>query len=71
MSPAQVDIRVERDGELFLFTPLSTAAQQWVAHNVDPQATRLGDALVIEGHLLSDLVRGALMAGLVVRPLDG
>lgn len=64
---ALVDITVENRGTLCLFRPQTSAGRQWVEHNVDPKAQRLGDAIAVERRMIGDLVRGALRAGLVVR----
>ena len=64
---APMDMSVEIHGTPVLLTAQTTKGRQWIAHNVDPNATRVSNAIAVERRLINDLVRGAPQDGLVVR----
>ena len=41
------DVFVSYEGSIFLFTPLTAAAQQWIDENVQPDAQWFANALVV------------------------
>ena len=59
-----VDFIVQNEGSIFLFTPLSAKAAQWIGEHVQPDATWFGDALVVEHRYARDLAEGMKGAGL-------
>lgn len=60
------DVRVENHGTLFLFCPESSAAQEWIATNVQADAQFFGTALVVEPRYARDLADGMVADGLEV-----
>jgi hypothetical protein len=45
-------------GGVVLVLPRTAEARAWIAQNVDPNATKLGDAVGVEVRYLADLVAG-------------
>jgi hypothetical protein len=60
------DVRVRNEGTVFLFTPLTPAAKQWIAENVQPDAQWFGNALVVECRYAAEIAAGMREAGLVL-----
>lgn len=42
------DVLVRNEGSVFLFTPLTRVAKQWIAENVQLEAQWFDEALVVE-----------------------
>ena len=59
-----VDVSVENHGSIFLFRPLTEAAEQWIQDNVSDEAQYFGTALAVEHRYARDLAQGMLEAGL-------
>ena len=68
-SPSEVetDFLVENHGSLFLFRPLTLAANFWIDQNLPEDRQTLGNAVAVEHRYIADIVRGAQADGLVVR----
>jgi hypothetical protein len=60
------DVRVENHGTLFLFYPLTPAAEEWIAEHVSDDAQFWGPALVVEHRYARDLAAGMTGDGLTV-----
>ena len=65
-SPPEYDVRVMNHGSLFLVHPITKAAEAWLLLNVQSDAQRFGEAVVVEPRYVSDLVVGMAEAGLRV-----
>ena len=61
------DFIVENHGTIFLFQPLTPAANSWIEQNLPPGRTMFGGAVVVEHRYIVDIVRGAIADGLEVR----
>lgn len=62
-----LDIRVENHGTLCLLRPKTVPAAEWLAHNLDPEVLRFGEAYVVEPRYADAIVAGAREAGLEVQ----
>ncbi len=60
------DVYVSCEGSIFLFTPLTPAAEQWIAENVQPDAQWFGNALVVEWRYAAELAAAMRKAGLIL-----
>jgi hypothetical protein len=60
------DVRVENHSSVFLFVPLSEAADDWIRNNLQDDAQFWGNALVVEHRYARDLAAGMIEHGLVV-----
>jgi hypothetical protein len=64
----KVDVTVENHGSLFLFTPHTQAAKDWVSENVGLESWQwLGTGFAVEHRFALDLADGMLADGLEVR----
>lgn len=61
-----MDFTVSDHGTLFLLTPVSGAAKQWVEEHLPQDRTELGDAVVVEHRYIRPIVSGILADGLGV-----
>ena len=62
------DVLVENAGTVFTFCPLTPAAKEWVAENVQAEAYQwLGNVLVVERRFAWGLAAGMTDAGLVLQ----
>jgi len=62
------DVLIHNEGTVFLFNPLTPAAQEWFAENVTSEPWQwFGTTLVVEHRYSSGLVEGLTDAGLVLR----
>ena len=57
------DALVRNEGTIFLFSPLTSAAKQWIDENVRPNAQWFGNALVVEHRYAADLAAGCEKLG--------
>jgi len=66
---AEVDIRVQNEGTIFLFFPVSESGKAWIAENIGTGEDRTywGEALVVEHRYARGLAEGIVGDGLVVR----
>jgi hypothetical protein len=62
----KVDVFVRCEGSIFLFTPVTPAAKQWICTNVQPDAQWFGESLVVEHRYAADLAAAMRDAGLVL-----
>ena len=50
--------KIINEGSIVLFEPLTDAARDWWAGNVDPDAITMGQAYVVEHRYAGDIVEG-------------
>lgn len=63
----RIDLWVEDQGTLFLFTPKTTACRLWFEESVDcPPYMRLGASAAVEHRYARPIIQGARAAGLHV-----
>lgn len=63
--PPSHDFEVNNQGTIFLFTPLTQAAKDWIAEHIPDDATYFGKALVVVEHrYAADIAVGIIAAGL-------
>jgi hypothetical protein len=60
------DFEVSNHGSVFIFTPLTPAAREWVAEFLPEDAQRWAGGTVIEHRYIADIVSGAQRDGLSV-----
>jgi len=60
------DVFVSCEESIFLFTPRTLAAQQWIVENVQPDAQWFGNALVVEWRYAAELAAAMRADGLVL-----
>ena len=60
------DVYVSCEGSIFLFTPLTPAAEQWISEHVQADAKWFGSALVVEWIYAAELAVAMRQAGLVL-----
>ena len=65
-APEQVDVTVGNHGSIFLFTPHTETAKEWIKENCQEPMT-FGDAIVVEHRYAHDLTQGMLGDGLIVK----
>ncbi len=61
-----VDVRVANHGSIWLLTPQTDAARQWVADYLSPDTQMFGEAVAVEPRYVHDIVTGMRDEGLVV-----
>jgi len=61
------DVFVSCEGSIFLFTPLTLAAKQWIDENVQPDAQRFGNALAVEWRFAAELAAAMRVGGLILQ----
>jgi hypothetical protein len=63
-----VDVLVSNQGTIFTFTPLTSAAREWIEENVASEGWQwLGGSLCVEHRYASDLGRGMREANLELK----
>jgi hypothetical protein len=60
------DVLIANEGTLFLFSPLSRAAREWIDEHVQDDAQWFGSALIVEHRYAPGLARGLTDAGFVL-----
>lgn len=65
LAHAPVDIRVQDEGTILLFWPISDAGAEWINDHLDPEGLRWGGARVVEHRYAQDIIDGAREDGLV------
>ena len=60
------DVLVRNEGTIFLFHPLTSAAKQWIDHNVQPNAQWFAGAVVVEWRYAGELAAAMRTAGLTL-----
>lgn len=63
-SARQADVQITREGSIFLFTPLTDAAREFIEERVQADAHWWAGSLVIDQHYALDLARGMADDGL-------
>ena len=61
------DVFVSCEGSIFLFTPLTVAAKQWIDENVQPDAQWFGNALAVEWRFTAELAAAMRVGGLILQ----
>jgi len=61
------DVLVANAGTVFVFSPLTARAKQWIDEHVEPDATWYGEVLVVEHRFALGLAAGMRDAGLELR----
>lgn len=59
-----IDITVENHGTVFLFTPYTPAASDWIDKNVSDDSQWFGNSLAVEACYAQDLAHGMQQDGL-------
>ncbi len=59
-----IDFIVRDEGTIWLFTPLTPAAQQFLSKHIQRDAQYIGDSLVVEHGCVEGLLRGLQEYGL-------
>lgn len=63
----QFDVRIENHGSVFLVTPLSLEAQEWIDQNVETESWQwMGRSLGVEWRFADMLANEMTLAGLEV-----
>ena len=65
--PEVPDAQVINGGSVFLVTPHTDAAREWIKENVGDDAQFFGYSLVVEPRYAPELVKGMQEAGLTVK----
>jgi hypothetical protein len=60
----RIDFLVRDEGSIWLFTPLSPAALQFLSEHIQDDAQYLGDSLAVEHRYVYDLLLGLRAHGL-------
>ena len=61
------DVLVENQGSIAIFTPMTPAAREWTAENVQVEDwQRMGCSIACEPRCMADLVKRMQESGLVV-----
>jgi len=60
------DFQLIRQSTIFLLEPLTDRGRAWVKDHILADATRFGQAIVVEHHFITDIVTGICNAGLSV-----
>jgi hypothetical protein len=60
------DFEVSGHGSIYIFTPLTPAARDWVADFLPEDAQRWAGGTVVEHRFIADIVQGAQRDGLSV-----
>jgi len=63
---AIADVFVSCEGSVFLFTPLTPAAEQWISEHVQADAKWFGSALVVEWIYAAGLAAAMREEGLIL-----
>ncbi len=59
-------ILVRNEGSIFLLTPVSDLATDWVDHHLAQDSQHFGDSIVIEHRYIADILEGIQENGLTV-----
>lgn len=63
----QPDVYVRNEGSIFLFTPLTDKAREWLAEYAPDDAQYMGRSLVVEHRFAQDIAAGMIKDGLIVK----
>lgn len=61
-----MDFNVTGGGSVYLLTPLSRDAREWVSDNLPSDVQRLGNGIAVEHRYISDIIDGIRADGLEV-----
>jgi hypothetical protein len=62
-----IDLHVEKQGSIYLLTPISETGQEWIDEHIPRDATMWGvNSVVVEHRYIEDIVEGARLDGLEV-----
>lgn len=64
---SEFDFVVQNEGTIFLLTPLSSAANEWVSEHLPEDAMWFGSSVVVEHRYIAPIVAGIQSDGLEVR----
>jgi hypothetical protein len=62
------DVEVSRHGSIYILTPLTPVAREWVAEFLPEDVQRWAGGTVVEHRFIADIVEGAQRDGLSVVP---
>jgi len=51
---------------IFLLTPLTESATDWVSEHLPPDALRFGDSIAVEHRFIGDIIDGVQQDGLTI-----
>ena len=60
------DVLIANEGTLFLFSPLSHVAKEWIEEHVEADAQWFGSALVVEHRYALELAQALIDAGFAI-----
>lgn len=63
----QPDVFVRNEGSIFLLTPMTDAAREWIGEHIPEDAQYMGRSLVVEHRYVEDIVAGMQVDGLIVK----
>lgn len=66
MKKTDPDVLVANEGTIFLFSPLSHAAREWIDEHLEAESQWFGAALVVEHRFAFGLAQGLKDAGFVL-----
>jgi len=66
MKTPHPDVLVANEGAIFLFSPLNSAAREWILERVEADAQWFCSALVVEHRYALGLAQGLIDAGFVI-----
>lgn len=67
LKPAGPDVVVHGGGTVFIVTPITQAARDWVADSVNvPDYMRFGQGFAVEHRYVQDIIEGMQNDGLLV-----
>jgi len=61
------DIEVTGSGSIFLLAWLTQAGKEWMQENLPSDVMIFGDSVVVEHRYISDIVKGMINDGLLVK----
>lgn len=61
------DFRVSGGGSLYILSPLTEAARDWVAEHIGDDAQTFGGGIAVEHRYIGDIVDGIQCDGLTVQ----
>lgn len=61
------DVLVRSEGSIFLLTPMTDAAREWISNHIPEDAQYMGRSLVVEHRYVADIVAGMQSDGLIVK----
>lgn len=61
-----MDFTISGGGTVYLLTPVSDAACEWVEDHLAPDRQYLGEGIAVEHRYIRDIIEGARRDGLVV-----